>query len=171
MDFFETVNKRHSIRAFTKQPVEADKLSKILETVNAGPSAGNLQAYEVYVVKAAKDRAALSAAALGQDCLTAAPVVLVFCAHPERSERRYHERGSRLYSVQDATIACTYAMLASTALGLATVWVGAFSDDDVWKAIGAPEGITPVAMLPIGYAGEQPEPTSRRKLDSLVHEL
>ena len=171
MDFFETVNRRQSIRAFTKQPVEADKLSKILETVNAAPSAGNLQGYEVYVVKAAQDRAALSAAALGQDCLTTAPVVLVFCVHPERSARRYHERGSGLYSVQDASIACTYAMLASTALGLATVWVGAFNDENVWKAIGAPEGITPVAMLPIGYAAEQPEPTPRRPLDSLIHEL
>jgi nitroreductase len=169
VDFFEAVKQRHSIRSFTKQPVEEQKLQQILEAANAAPSAGNLQAYEIYVVRAGKSRAALAAAALGQDYVAAASAVLVFCAHPARSERKYRERGGRLYSVQDATIACTFAMLAATALGLATVWVGAFNDEAVWKAIGAPEGVAPAAMLPIGYAGEQPEPTSRRRLNSLVH--
>jgi nitroreductase len=170
MDYFEAVKQRHSTRSFTEQPVEADKLEKILEAADAAPSAGNLQAYEIYAVKAAKARRALAAAARGQDYVAAAPVVLVFCVHPARAEK-YGDRGRNLYSVQDATIACTYAMLASTALGLSTVWVGAFDEEVVWKAIGAPEGITPVAMLPIGYPGEQPEPTSRRGLDGLVHEV
>jgi nitroreductase len=56
-------------------------------------------------------------------------------------------------------------------LGLATVWVGAFDDEAVHRAIGAPEGILPVAILPIGYAAEQPELTPRRRLSDLVHEL
>jgi nitroreductase len=60
-------------------------------------------------------------------------------------------------------------MLAVTALGLSTVWVGAFRDEAVWKAIGSPEGLSPVAMLPIGYAGEQAEPSPRRSLSRLVH--
>jgi nitroreductase len=169
MDYFETVKQRRSIRSFTAQLVEAEKLEKILEAANAAPSAGNLQAYEIYAVNAAKTRGALAAATRGQDYIAAAPVVLVFCVHPARAEK-YRDRGRKLYSVQDATIACTYAMLAATALGLATVWVGAFNDEAVWKAIGAPEGLTPVAMLPIGYPGEWPEPMSRRPLDSLVHE-
>ena len=170
MDYFEAAKQRRSIRSFTERSVETETLERILQTANAAPSAGNLQAYEIYAVKAAKTRGALAAATRGQDYVAAAPVVLVFCAHPARAEK-YGDRGRKLYSVQDATIACTYAMLASTALGLATVWVGAFNDEAVWKAIGAPEGITPVAMLPIGYAAEQPEPTSRRRLDSLVHEI
>jgi nitroreductase len=62
-------------------------------------------------------------------------------------------------------------MLAIEALGLATVWVGAFREEAVWKAIGSPEGVSPVAMLPIGYAGEQPEPTFRRSVEKLVHRL
>lgn len=151
--------------------MEERKLQKILEAVNTAPSAGDLQAYEVYVVRKPRDRAALAAAAWGQDFIKAAPVALVFCTHAALSEGRYRARGARLYSLQDATIACTYAMLALVDLGLASVWVGAFKDEEVWKVIGSPEGQTPVAILPVGYGGEKPQPTSRRDLSGLVHEV
>jgi nitroreductase len=62
-------------------------------------------------------------------------------------------------------------MLAATAQGLATVWVGAFDDDEVRRILGAPRGIRPVAILPVGYAAEKPEAPERRSLDDLVHWL
>jgi len=63
MEFQELIQQRRSIRGFTSQPVEEGKLQKILEAVNEAPSAGNRQAYEVYVVRKPGDRAALAAAA------------------------------------------------------------------------------------------------------------
>ena len=76
----------------------------------------------------------------------------------------------RLYSLQDATIACTFAMLAAVAEGLSTVWVGAFDDEKAHRAIGSPAGIQPVAILPIGYPAEAPGQSPRRRLSDLVHE-
>ena len=171
MEFFDAVKSRHSIRAFAATPIDGDKLQAILEAANRAPSAGNLQAYEIYLVTQDRDRLALARAALEQWFVARAPVVLVFCAHPGRSARRYGQRGVRLYAIQDATIACAFAMLAATALGLATVWVGAFDDDSVRRAIRAPADTVPVALLPVGYAGEVPETTSRRRLSNLVHEV
>ena len=169
MSFLKVVKARQSIRAFAPTSLAEDKLNEILEAANRAPSAGNLQAYELYVATQASRRAALAGAAFEQAFVADAPVVLVFCAHPERSARRYDQRGARLYALQDATIACTYAMLAATALGLASVWIGAFDEGAVRKAIGAPETHVPVALLPIGYAAEKPAPTMRRPLDDLVH--
>lgn len=171
MEFFDVIERRQSIRAFAAKPVEPEKLQKILETANAAPSAGNLQAYEIFLTTQAERRAALARAAWQQDFIASAPVALVFCAHPQRSALRYRQRGIRLYATQDATIACTYAMLTASALGLATVWIGAFDDDAVWRAINAPEGLVPVAILPIGYPAEKPEPTPRRRLEDLVHKI
>ena len=171
MEFFDLVAERKSVRAFEPRAPEEKELRKVLETANQAPSAGNLQAYEIYVVRRAADRAALASAALGQGFVASAPVSLVFCAHPGRAEVKYGQRGTKLYALQDATIACAYAMLAATALGMATVWVGAFRDDEVRRAIRAPERIIPVAILPIGYPAEKPDPTSRRELRDLVHEL
>jgi nitroreductase len=169
MEFFDVIQNRHSIRAFTDQPVEPDKLQKILETANLAPSAGNLQSYEIYVVTGTKKRDGLSCAALAQEYIAAAPVVLVFCTHPELTEGRYTERGTRLYTVQDATIACSFAMLAATALGLGSVWVGTFDEKVVRLIIGAPERQVPVAILAIGYPGEFPDHHPRRPLEQITH--
>ena len=171
MEFFELMRVRRSVRAFTTQPVEPEKRQAILEAANRAPSAGNLQAYEIYAVTNRTVLRALARAALSQEFIAQAPLALVFCAHPARSAKKYGKRGVSLYCIQDATIACAYAQLAATALGLGSVWVGAFDDDRVRAAIGASDELLPVAILPVGYAGEQPEATSRRSLDDLVHPI
>jgi len=171
MDFFEVVNARNSMRKYSESPVEEKKLEQILQTVNKAPSAGNLQGYEIYVVRKLDQRRALSKAAWDQESLLEAPVVLVFCAHPARSAEKYGERGVTLYSIQDATIACAYATLAATALGLACVWVGAFDPEQIHKIIEAPDGQIPVAMLPLGYPGKETQTRPRRPIKDLVHEL
>jgi nitroreductase len=171
MDFFEVVRQRRSIRAFKNQAVEEEKLRAILESVNLAPSAGNLQAYEVYVIRDARRRTELVNATLGQGFMGQSQVVLIFCTHSKRAEIRYGERGVGLYTLQDATIACTFAMLAAAALGLSTVWVGKFDEALVSEIAGLPAGQRPVAMLPIGYAAESPQAPARRELRDLVHEV
>jgi nitroreductase len=171
VEFFEVVRARQSIRVFTDQPVEEEKLGAILDAaVNRAPSAGNLQAYRVYVVTRLEDRRALRRVARDREYMTSAPVVLVFCTDTGQAVERYRERASR-YSVMDAAIAADHAMLAATALGLASVVVGSFDDDGVWRAIGEPEGIAPVLMLPLGYPAERPERRPRRPIRELVHHL
>jgi len=171
MDYFDVINARHSVRGYQNTAVEQEKLQLILQAVARAPSAGNLQAFEVYLVHEESVKCALVLAAGNQEFLAQAPVVLIFCTHADRSVVRYGERGIGLYCVQDATIACTYAMLAATALGLSTVWVGAFDESRVRLAIGAAATHRPVAMLPVGYAAEAPRLTRRRSLSDLIHQV
>ncbi|HEY5729511.1 MAG TPA: nitroreductase family protein [Anaerolineales bacterium] len=170
MDIFDVFSGRHSIRAFTDQPVTDDELMKVFEAVNRAPSAGNLQAFDIYQVTKKEHKEAIMRASYDQGFLVQAFVILVFCATPSRSTERYNERGEALYCIQDATIACTYAMLAATALDLGNVWVGAFDEDAVHGIIGAEPGQRPVAMLPIGYPNETPRVRPRRSLDDIVHQ-
>ena len=169
--FLELIATRRAVRTFLTTPVEAAKVDAVLRAANQAPSAGNMQCYEIYKVTGKKLRFDLARAAREQLFLANAPVILVFCANPQRTEPRYGKRGRTLYPVQDATIACTHAMLAATALGLATVWIGAFDPAMVRELIGAPRRQTPVAILPLAYAAERPEPKERRALEDLVHEL
>jgi nitroreductase len=171
MEFFDVVRQRRSTRTFAQRSVAEEKLRCILEAANQAPSAGNLQSFEIFMVTGKRKREELARAAHEQLFVACAPVSLVFCANPSRSSDRYGKRAEKLYAVQDATIACTFAMLAATAMGIGSVWVGAFEPDEVRRIVGAPAGVSPVAVLPIGYAAERPEPPERRGVEDLVHSV
>ena len=161
---------RRSVRKFLDKDVEEEKLQKILECCNKAPSAGNLQAYKIFLVRDKEKKQAFANTTRGQDFIDQASVVLVFCALPKESGAKYGERGEALYSVQDATIAATHSQLAATALGLGTVWVGAFDEGEVLKILGE-QGVRPVAIIPIGYPDEEPETRGRKPLDEVVKEF
>jgi nitroreductase len=170
MNFLELARARRSVRAYTDDPIEAHELDAVLEAARAAPSAGNLQAVEILVVRDAAVKEALAAAALGQRFVAEAPVVLVFFRDPARSGARYGTRGREFYAVQDATIACAYAQLAAVDAGLATCWVGAYDDDRVSDALDAPPDLEPIAILPLGRPAESPPPAGRRALAEMVHD-
>jgi len=170
MEFFEVLKNRHSARKFKDEEVEESKLQQILEAASSAPSAGDLQAYEIVVVrdKARKDK--LASAAYEQQSIVQAPVVLVFFAHPDRSSVKYGKRGDELYCIQDAAIAAAYAQLAASALGLGGVWVGGFDEKEVAGIVNAKPNLRPVSILPIGYPAEQPRTTPRRGLEDIRHD-
>jgi nitroreductase len=168
MDFFDLIRARRSVRAYRPETPPEPHLEAILEAVRLAPTAGNLQAFRVKVVTDASVKGALAHAAFGQNFLAAAPWVLCFMADPPASARTYGERGSALYAVQDATIACHHAHLAAASLGLGSVWVGAFDPAQVAKALALPKDLVPVALLPVGYPAEAPAATPRKPLGELL---
>jgi nitroreductase len=59
-------------------------------------------------------------------------------------------------------IAIEHMVLASTALGYGTCWIGAFNENDVKEIAKVPENMTVIALLPIGVPDENPPPKPRR---------
>jgi nitroreductase len=118
MDFADVVDHRYSVRSFHNTPVDEREMQPILDSINKAPSAGNLQAYEVVVVRDVDRKKQLVKASLEQSFIEQAPVVLVLLANPDRNRAKYGTRGAELYSLQDTTIACAYAQLVATATGL-----------------------------------------------------
>jgi len=112
----------------------------------------------------------LAQAAFGQYFIAEAPVVVVVCVHPARSARRYGDRGTGLYCIQDSAAFVQNMLLASYAIGLGSCWVGAFDEARAAQAIEAPDGIRPVAIIPIGSPAESPSAPPRRSLEDIVHE-
>ncbi len=170
VDVFEAIRQRQSIRTFQGREVEPEKLQAVLGAINQAPSAGNLQAYQVWLIRQRAVREKLVRAAFEQEFIAQAPVVLVFSTAPARAAK-YGARGETLYALQDATVAVAYAQLAAVALGLGTCWVGAFDEAQVAQAIQLPPDQRPVAMLPLGYPAENTRRTSRRPLGELVREF
>lgn len=168
MEFFDVLERRRSVRAFEPIEIERQKLATLFAAARVAPSAGDRQAYEIVVVQEPKRKAALAKAALGQEFVAKAPVVLAFVADPERSAAKYGERGASLFCVQDAAIAAAYLQLAATALGLASCWVGAFDEREAAAALKVPRKMRVVTLMPVGYPAEKPTRPPRRPLEDLV---
>lgn len=169
MDVFEAIKSRRSIRAFTEQPVSEEEVEKLIKAARCAPSAGNIQPWEFIVVRDQERKKGLREVALDQTFIEEAPVVIVVCANVWRSGQGYGPRGISLYSLQDTAAATQNILLAATALGLATCWVGAFREEEARKILNIPDGVRPVAIIPIGHAAEKPSARSRRSLDRIIH--
>ena len=146
MEFLST---RCSVREYSEEEIDEDEIAYLLDCASTAPSAGNLEAWDVVLVRDTERKEALSDAALGQPQVSMRSRMIVVCANYVRSMSRYGERGI-LYAVQDATIACTYLMLAAHAIHLRSCWVGAFDEEEVKEILALPPHIRPVAMLCIG---------------------
>jgi len=169
MDFFDLVRKRRSIRKFRPDPVPDELLTQVLEVANQAPSAGNAQAYQIFVVKNREIRQRLCRAAGNQPCVAEAPIVLVFCADPARSAALWGAQGEQLLCVQDTTVACAYAQLAATSVGLASLWLGAVIESDaIREALSLTEDLWPLVVMPLGFPAENPPLRSRLGLPKLV---
>ena len=61
-----------------------------------------------------------------------------------------------------------HLILAATAEGLGTCWIGAFTPQALREDLALPEELEPVAMTPVGYAAESPDARPRKPLEELV---
>ncbi len=159
MEFERVIEKRFSCRAFdTSKSISNDILYKIIKLSQKAPSAGNLQAYRVVVVKNSALKKKLAKAALDQTFLADAQALLVISASPSSSEIKYRKRGRELYALQDATIFAAYCELISKNFGLASVWVGAFSEEQVKNTLIEMVPLhfieKPIAIIAIGFCSE-----------------
>jgi len=166
--FLAFLSSRASVREFSPEALGEEEIDALLAAARTAPSAGNREAWDVVVVTDGEVREALSAAALSQPHVKEAPCVLAVCANYIRSMSRYGERGI-LYAIQDATIACTFLMLAAHAAGLKTCWTGAFDEEEVKEVLDLPPHLRPVALLAVGRGRNPPSRTGRIELSEHVH--
>jgi len=165
----DMIRERRSIRAFSKRDISEDDVELLVEAACLAPSAGNRQPWEFVIVRDEANKRRLAEAAHGQYFIAEAPVVFVVCADPGRSASRYGRRGSVLYCLQDTAAAVQNLLLTAKANGLGSCWIGAFDEGRAAEAIGTPEGVRPVAIVPVGHPAESPPPRPRRRLSEVIH--
>jgi SagB-type dehydrogenase family enzyme len=88
-------------------------------------------------------------AALHQSYIAAAPLVLLLCTVNERVTNKYGERGMR-YVFIEVGHAAQNVCLQAVALGLGTVVIGAFRDNDVKAAAQMAENEHPAYIIAVG---------------------
>ncbi len=160
MEVLEAIRQRRSVRQFKKKPLPPEALDSLIDALRWAPSAGNLQSRRFYFVFNEGLKAHLARVALDQDFIAQAPLAVVACAD-QHIAWRYGERGLRLYCVMDVAASLQNLLLSATAQGLGSCWVGAFDEEEVRKLLELPSHLRPVAIVPIGFPAEHPEPPPR----------
>ncbi len=160
MDILKIIKERRSIRDFHRKQIPKDIIQKLIEALIWAPSAGNLQARKFYFVKNENIKKKIAVAALNQNFIADAPLVVIGCTD-SRISFRYGERGIYLYSIQDVACSIMNMMLVAHANGLGSTWVGAFREDEVSKILKIPNNLRPVAIVPVGYPSKIPIPPPR----------
>ena len=164
MEFADLAQARYSVRAYTQAPVEEDKLQAILEAGRLAPTACNLQAFRIVVIRTEDHKAALAKLYRGA-FLVQAPVVLGVYADTQGCWIR---SDGKSYADVDAAIVMDHMILQAAALGLGTCWIGAFDARVARKLAGLPDSFEPIAFTPVGYPAAQPPQKQRRPVGGIV---
>jgi nitroreductase len=164
MDLYDVIEKRCSIREYRDQPIEEDKLLRVLEAGRAAPTARNRQELKLIVVRDPGIRAKLVEAA-EQPWIRSAPIIIAVVGLTD---------GQTMYckvptDPVDCAIVIDHMTLAAVAEGLGTCWVGHFDQEACSKILAVPDGARIIELLPIGYPAVEPSAEKPRKsFDELV---
>jgi len=159
MEVYEAIRTRKSVRAFSHEAVEGEKLERIFAAVRLAPSARNQQEWRFVVVTGEVMRGRIAREGAGQPFLAEAPVVLACCAETDGRAMRC---GQLCYPI-DVAIAMDHLSLAAVSEGLGTCWIGAFDEAVVKGLLGIPAAVRVVDLMALGYPAD-PAPAQKKRL-------
>jgi len=142
MEFFDVIENRHSVRAYIDDPIPEEILWRLLEAARKAPSASNKQPWKLVVVSDQTKRETIAASGTYGKFLSKCPIVIIGLGDPAIAPK---------WHVVDTTIALEHIVLAATAEGLGSCWIGSFDEATVKTLIDAPEGLKAVAIIALGY--------------------
>lgn len=146
----DILRKRHSVRKYTGEMVLGTSyIDSFLLQARKAPTAGGMRAYDVFPVneKSSIEKVAKTAR---QSWIVDASLVIVLCTWPEKSAKRYGNRGRDLYCIQDTTLYGLYLDLMFVSKGYGTCWVGTFNDQELREYLKIPEYLNPISLLVVG---------------------
>jgi len=149
MEFDKVVKKRASVRKYAPKKADIMQVMDAIEAANMAPSPGNLQILKYLIVEDGEKIAKL-AEACQQRFVAEAGFVVVVCSNKENVEKAYDKRAEK-YVKHHVGAAVENFLLKVTEMGLASCWVGAFSDMTIKTLLNIPDDIDVEVVLPVAY--------------------
>ena len=162
--FYDLVKNRRSIRKYEDRPVEQEKIDSILRSALMSPASKRTNGWEFIVVD---DRELLQQMStcreLGSKFVADAPMAIVVCASPEKSDVWF----------EDASIAALIIQLAAQDLGLGSCWVQVYNrmhtetetaGEYIRGLLNIPDNLEVLNIVTLGYKNEERKPYDEEKL-------
>jgi len=178
----DTLLQHRSIREFTSQNIEQEKLDLILKSACNGSTMGNMQLFSIIVIRDKKRMEEMAPLHFNQPLATNAPLMLIFCADIHRFNKycEYRQAETEAYSnlqsyqwaVTDSIIAAQNACVAAESLGLGFCWLGTitYNCDQFVEKLHLPQNVFPTACISFGYPAVHPELTDKLPVEAMIHQ-
>ena len=169
---------RKSVRSYTDQPVSDEQVETMLRAAMAAPTGMNVQPWRFVVIRdqAVKDKLAGPRGGM----IAQAPVVFVICGETTLMRKPFGQPDAEAVEVpngnwtQDCSAATENLLLAAEALGLRAVWTAAHPYEDrvnpIREALGLPENVTPLCVVPCGYPAGDDQPKDKWKPENIHYD-
>ena len=177
----DCIKNRRTIRKYKQDDISAELLNRLLEEAFRASTMGNMQLYSVIVTRDPQMKAKLAPAHFNQPMVTAAPVVLTFCAdfnrfskwcHCRKAEPGYDNPISFLNAASDALLVTQNFCTLAEANGLGICYLGTtiYNPDKIVELLELPGLVMPVATITVGYPDESPDQPERLPIEGILHE-
>jgi len=165
-NLLDVIRERKSIRSFSEQPVEEDKIRLLFEAARWAPSSMNEQPWQY--IYASRDNEHLYQAIAdslmpgNRIWALSAPLLIVSLAR-KTFQRNGNHNGSALHDTGMANFALS---LQATEMGLHTHMIGGFDHALLGKNLNLPDEVQPVVIIAVGYPGDTDQlPENLRQIE------
>jgi nitroreductase len=172
MEFHETVRAYRPCAHYLQRQIPDDKLRSVLAAARLAPSQNNMQPWRFVVVQDDERKRLLAQACPKGKPVVEAPVCVVALAVEE--DIPVTVGGYISAYPLDVAVAIHQLRLAATAEGLGSNWIVDFHEEKVRAVLGVPEGVHPLAVIPLGFPAENnghnggAVPEGRKSLNEIV---
>lgn len=162
MTLKELTENRYSVRTYTTQEVEKQKIDYILECARLAPSACNNQPWHFYVISSEEAKMQIQKS-YDREWFKSAPLYIIACGNHSESWKR-SSIDNIDYCYVDIAIAAEHICLSAVEMNLGTCWVCNFNPEIISTFLNLSADIEPIAIFPIGYIAENSViPNKKRK--------
>lgn len=156
MNFMELANERYSVRKFSGQPIEKEKLDNIIKAGHLAPTAVNFQPQRILVINEETSLEKLKECTTYHFDCTAA--ILVCYDKRIAWKRKFDGKSS---GDIDASIVTTHMMMEAAELGIGSTWVMYFDPEKIKEIYQVPDHYEVTALLVMGYPAEEAKPSEK----------
>lgn len=161
----DIIKERRSIRSFKDEDVSDEEIYELLEAAMLAPSAGNEQPWHFIIVDDEEIINEIPKIHPYSKMITQVNKAILVCA--DINNTKYEG-----YWVQDCSAATENILLKAVDLGLGTVWLGIYPDEErvakFKNLFELPGNIIPVSLIPVGYPDVDKETPNRLK-ENRIH--
>ncbi len=167
MEFYDVIKSRRSFRIYKPDMPEKEKIERILDAARLAPTWANMQGMHYIVVKDPEKVKSVWNAVGQKQKFVEAPIFIVGAIKEKGSGT--NGNGEKYYPV-DFGICFEHLILAATAEGLGTCWIGWFDENKLKDALNIPKTYRVLGLTPLGYPIKQKESVQERhSLEQIVH--